>query len=103
MVYFKENYNCPKFQGVQHFPWRSNCHAIPMETYRTCYFPGVIQTPIESFVIGGPTLTGLFLVVLVYKGRADLYTTIRGPSSARQQKAMYSKWCFAGVQMVAQH
>ena len=50
MVYFKENYNFPRFQWarVQHLPEGSNFFPgegvqllIPMGTYRTCEIPGV--------------------------------------------------------------
>ena len=51
----------------------------------------------ESFVRGGPTLT----FFLVYEGREDPSTIIRGPSSVRQRNAI--KWRLAGVPMMAQH
>ena len=41
----------------------------------------------ESFVRGGPTLTGFFLVD--EGGGEDPSTTISGPSSARQRNAIY--------------
>ena len=54
----------------------------------------------ERFVRGGPTLTTLF-VFLVDEWREDPKTTLSGPSSACQQKAI--KCRFAGVPLMAQH
>ena len=46
----------------------------------------------ESFVREGPTLTTIFIFILVDEGREDPSTTISGPSSTRQRNAI--KWRF---------
>ena len=53
----------------------------------------------ESFARVGPTLTTFFF--LVDEGRDDPNTTIRGPTSARQQTPL--KWRFTVVTLMVQH
>ena len=67
---------------------------------RTVYVLLVVGTwaDPESFVRGGPTLTGFFLVD---EGREDPSTTISWPSLARQQNSIKRR--FAGVPMMAQY
>ena len=52
MVYSKENYNFPKIQGGGPTFARGGGVKllIPMETYRTCHFPGGIRTPVSIWI-----------------------------------------------------
>ena len=57
MVYFKENYNFPKFQEVQHFPGEVQ-QLIPMETYRAYDFhEGVGSGPLPPSPFGSRHVT----------------------------------------------
>ena len=56
----------------------------------------------KKFCQRGSNSDRFFLCVfLVDEGREDRSTTLSGPSSSRQQKAI--KWRLAGVPMMAQH